>query len=111
MVSPTTQKIFVIAIVLLLLGFLAFKMFTKEPVVLDNTTNIPSTEIVGQDILELVDKLKMISIDKDFFSSSLFNNLKDFTQSIFPEALGRINPFAAIGSDGSSSISTSTRIR
>ena len=108
MVSPKTQQILVILIVLLLLAFLGYKLFTKEPVALDTNVVVSSTEIVGQDILALVEQLKAISIDQDFFSSVLFNNLKDFSQSLFPEARGRVNPFATIGSDGSSFVATST---
>ncbi|MCX6702236.1 MAG: hypothetical protein NTX96_03540 [Candidatus Zambryskibacteria bacterium] len=108
MVSQKTQKILIAMIVLLLLGFLGYKMFTKETVVLENTIVPSNTEIVGQDILSLVEELKAISIDQDFFSNPLFSNLKDFTQTIFPEARGRVNPFAVIGSDGSLSLPQAT---
>ena len=106
MVSPNTQKLAIIIIVLFFFGFFGYKTFTREPVVLEDSAVLSDTEIVGQDILSLVEKLKAISIDQDFFSSASFKNLKDFTQSIFPEARGRLNPFAIIGSDGSLSFST-----
>jgi hypothetical protein len=106
MVSPSTQKIFVTLIVILILGFFGYKTFTQTPVAPNKEVVLSDTEVVGQDILSLVDKLKIISIDQDFFSSPSFRNLKDFTQPIFPEARGRLNPFATIGSDGSSSLDT-----
>jgi ABC-type antimicrobial peptide transport system permease subunit len=101
MVSTTTQKIFVVIIVLLLLTLLGYMMLNGEPKILDETIISSNTEMAGQEILALVDKLEAVSIDQDFFSSLLFNGLKDFTQIIFPEARGRINPFAVIGSEGS----------
>jgi|SRR3989344_5141525 len=114
MVSPKTQKIFVITIVLLLLAFLGYKLLTEEPEVLKTDEVLSDTEIAGQDILALVEKLKVVSIDQAFFSDSLFNNLKDLTQQIFPEVYGRPNPFAVIGSDPApyaSNISTTTDSR
>ncbi|MFA5889242.1 MAG: hypothetical protein WCW47_03535 [Candidatus Paceibacterota bacterium] len=105
MVSPKTQKIFIIAIVLLLLVFFGYRAFTKEPEILvDESTVLSDTEIAGKDILILVEKLKAISIDQNLFSSPMFSNLRDFSQIIFPEAKGRTNPFATIGSDGSFSV-------
>ncbi len=100
MVSPNTQKMFIIAIVLFFLGVVGYKLFTatpEAPVAVDISTS--NTEIAGQDILTLVEKLKTISIDEGLFSSSLFNNLKDYSLELIPELPGRINPFALIGSD------------
>lgn len=106
MVSPTTQKIFIVAVVLLLLGFLGYRMFVEPTVALESDSVLSDTEIASQDILILVDKLEAITIDQNLFSEPMFRNLKDFSQTIFPEAQGRINPFATIGSDGSFSVNT-----
>jgi hypothetical protein len=105
MVSPKTQKIFIALVVLLLLGFLGYKLFVQAPVV-DQTVAASETDTVGQDILVLVGKLNALSIDQNILSSSMFINLIDFTQTIFPEPRGRMNPFAPVGSDGNLSIST-----
>ncbi len=105
MVSPKTQKIFIIVIVLLLLGVFGYRVFTKEPdVLVDESAVLSDTEIAGKDILILVEKLKAISIDQSLFSSPMFSNLRDFSQTVFPESKGRTNPFATIGSDGSFSV-------
>ena len=102
MVSPNTQKIFVIIIVLLLMGFLAFQLITREAEVVDESMiELSSTEKAGQEILALVNKLNTVEIDQSFFRSNLFINLRDFSQAVFPEAKGRTNPFAVVGSDGS----------
>lgn len=94
-------------VVLLLLGFLGYQLFISEPAVLQDADILSDTGIAGQDVLVLVDQLERISIDQNFFLSPLFGNLRDFSQTVLPEARGRINPFAAIGSDSSSSIDTS----
>lgn len=107
MVSPKTQKIFVAVVVLTLLGFLGYQLLVQSPAVPESTGAMSNTEIAGQDILTLVAQLKKISIDQTFFTSPLFKNLKDLTQNVFPEAQGRPNPFAAIGSDSSTSITLS----
>ena len=109
MVSPKTQKIFIALVVFLLLGFIGYKLFVQAPAV-DSTVAASETNTVGQDILVLVKKLDALSIDQNIFSSSMFTNLRDFTQAIFPESRGRLNPFATIGSDGSFSISTQIQV-
>lgn len=103
MVSPTIQKIILILVTLALLGFLGYRSFTSDEVAVLDTGFITGggseSEMVGQDILNLVDKFKKISFDKEFFTSALFYNLRDLSQTIFPEARGRANPFAVIGFD------------
>ena len=108
MVTPNTQKIVVALVVLLILGFLGYKLFVTSP---DTGTNsgtstggvASTTAVEGQDILTLVEKLKNISINQTIFSSNLFNNLTDFSIPISQELQGRTNPFAPIGSDMPSS--------
>ena len=58
-----------------------------------------SSPISGQEILNLTNKLKNISIDQAIFSSKLFLTLKDFGTVLTPELQGRPNPFAPIGTD------------
>jgi hypothetical protein len=99
MVSPKVQKMCVVIVVVFLIGILAYETIIREPEVLDSTIISSSTETAGQDILDLVEKLRAISIDQNFFSDPMFMNLKDFSQNIFPESAGRPNPFAAIGVD------------
>src|SRR5574343_544011 len=108
MISSNTQKILIGLVVFLVLGFLGYKLFMSEPVIPENVdgTVVSDTTSAGQDILDLVDKLNNISIDQDFFSSALFSRLTDFSQIIFPEVRGRVNPFAPIGSDGPLSVNT-----
>jgi hypothetical protein len=98
MVSPAIQKALVIIVLILLLGYLGYSTFiVSTPVT--NEVVVPSSEIVGQDILALVNQLQNLSIDKSIFSSPLFTSLVDLSTEIFPELRGRTNPFAPIGSN------------
>ncbi len=54
---------------------------------------------VGSDILMLLQKLKVVSIDPSLFSSPLLTNLKDSSVQLFSENQGRVNPFALTGLD------------
>lgn len=110
MVSPKLQNILAVVVVLLLLVFLGYKTYTREPEILVADTILSDTDRAGQEIIALVDKLNTVSIDQDLFSSELFNNLKDFSQAIYPEVRGRVNPFALIGADGSSSLKSQTQL-
>jgi len=69
-------------------------------------TDVISTEPLGQDILILAEKLEQISINSEIFSSNLFQTLVDLSIPISPEAQGRPNPFAAVGSDSTQVITT-----
>ncbi len=86
---------------LVVIGILAFFgyqiFFTTPPAAVSVDGTATSTGIVGQDILTLVEKLKVISIDQSIFSSPLFSSLTDFGQTLVPESVGRSNPFAALG--------------
>ncbi len=55
-----------------------------------------SSAPVGEDILELVQKLDYINIDNSIFASALFTNLKDFSVQVVNGEKYRPNPFAPI---------------
>ena len=93
----STQKIIVTLVTFLIVGFLSYTFFIKNTPTIDSVKDLSSEEIAGEDILALVEKLKLISIDQSIFSSPLFNNLKDFGITPTGESQGRVNPFAQIG--------------
>lgn len=110
MVSPNIQKWFVTGVVVFFVAIVGYKLFTTPAVTIGNVDiAVSNTEIVGQDILTLVDKLRMIAIDQLLFSSDLFNNLRDYSSQITPESQGRTNPFALIGSDSTFSTAGGNR--
>lgn len=108
--TPNIKKIIVGVIVTALIGFAGYAFFGKTgPVIITENTegNMSEGEVVGQDILDLVDNLNKIIIDRTVFSSALFFNLIDFSATLYPESLGRTNPFAPIGSDQGVTLNTS----
>lgn len=96
MTTPLMQKIYIVLLTLIALGYFGYNIFSSTPYTTANP-DFSGTPIVGQDILSLVTKLKTISLDQSFFSSPLFIRLQDFSVTLFPESQGRPNPFAPIG--------------
>ena len=87
------------AVLVLAVGYYIYSQNVSTPTdaaVFDTTV---TSQIVGQDILALVEKLRTVSLNPAIFSSTLFNNLRDYSIPINPEARGRPNPFAPIGVD------------
>lgn len=99
MVSPGIQKIIIVIFVLVLLAFFGYQVFLTSYEAPVGEADLSGQEIVGQDILELVDKTEKVKIDVSIFTSDLFTNLVDYQIEIDPELQGRPNPFAPIGSD------------
>lgn len=99
MVSPAIQKIIIALFTILLIAFFGYRVFmskSEEPI---DPLNSVGTVIIGQDILDMVDKTRNLQIDKSLFSSALFGALVDPDIVLDPEPQGRNNPFAVIGSD------------
>ena len=103
--SAKIQKILIVVVLLIMLSFLGYKLFTQQPTSVDDTVTSTGSGVEmdgsSQDILSLVGQLEKIKIkeNKDFFQEPMFMRLTDSSQTIFPEAQGRINPFALIGYD------------
>lgn len=110
------NKIIIGSAFLIALAFFGYSLFASDPrlVAAQDTGTQPigtmpnTSPIIGQDIIDLVNTFKTVSIDPTFFSSPLFRNLKDFTVVLSPESQGRSNPFAPIGGDTSASSQTSS---
>lgn len=105
MFSSSVQKMIIAGIALALIGFFGYQVFVvKIEAPITDDLYISNTEVVGGDILNLVEKTKDLTIDKSIFSSNLFISLVDFNITLSPENKGRPNPFAPIGSDSSSGV-------
>lgn len=48
-------------------------------------------------VLEMLNRLTALKLDRSFFDSPLFRSLQDFGVEVVPEPKGRPNPFAPIG--------------
>lgn len=93
MIPASLQKLLIYIGTLVFVAFIGYRLFTNQVPI---QTELTQSEVVGQDIISLVEQLKMVSIDKSIFSSDIFNSLIDFNVTINPENKGRINPFAPI---------------
>ena len=65
--------------------------------------------VVGAEIISLLDRLDAIKLDTSLFSEATFQSLKDFSIVLRSQAVGRPNPFAAIGTDTSASSQNSSQ--
>ena len=96
--SPTEKKLVWALVIIAVLG-VAYDIFSGSSSATAPTPSATATAPVGQDILALVEKLKVISIDPSIFSSNLFSSLKDSETPLQPEVQGRADPFSLIGVD------------
>ncbi len=98
------QKIltFIFIIALAIAGIYYYRLYGAKiiPVanlVIENNNSAP----VGEDILQLVQRLDYINIDNSIFASALFTSLKDYSVQIVPGERARPNPFAPLAGYGS----------
>ena len=107
-----TQKLIFAITIFAIAGFVIYKSFfggSSAHVTAQNGNATTTIGAEGQDIINMVSKINTISINPELFSSPLFLGLTDFGVSLSPEAQGRPNPFADIGSDsGAQSVATSS---
>lgn len=66
-----------------------------------------ASQAIGSDILELSAKLQTVKLREDIFSSPLYRSLVDFSTPVQNQAVGRANPFDAIGRESGASTQTS----
>ena len=107
MVTPILQKVLASVIVIFVLGYVGFRLYSQTP---DTSAQVPEAEEqIGQNILSLVNQLKTVSIDDSFFTSQILLTLKDYSVLLNPEFQGRPNPFAPIGAETGTQSKASTR--
>lgn len=100
----TLIKRYKLALLLILLAigsFVAYQMLYVDGGITSLLVSQRGTEIsgnvVGREIINLLDELQEISLSRDIFNDPAFRSLIDFEQDILPEPIGRSNPFAPIG--------------
>jgi len=86
------NKTAIVALVILILGFLAYSILFSSDQVEETVTSGENT-----DILELSQELSNISFDQELFTSPGYMMLKDFSAELEAQPTGRSNPFGAIG--------------
>lgn len=89
-------------ILVTLVGMVAFWYLTKP---IDTTTSYLATDVQTTNssdakyIYNILQQMAHVTLDDSIFSNSIFKNLKDNTASFSPQASGRDNPFAPVGTD------------
>jgi len=108
------QKIkqIIIAVVVIVIAFIGFKMFFGSSTSNDKTLTadnaVDQQFVDGQAVLNLLNALNKVTLNDAIFSSAVFKSLVSFARPIPDQVPGRTNPFAPIGSDGSTVRVTST---
>lgn len=79
-------------------GFIAYSVFFKgsdaPPLSQEDVSAAKSA--VDQELIALLLTLKTITLDTALFDDPAFKSLKDFSQELVPEPVGRPNPFAPL---------------
>lgn len=104
----------VVIILVVVIGMIAFWYLgqTNNTATGYLTTDTQTTDVAGaKDIYNILQKMAQVTLDDGIFTSVAFQSLKDNTVSFSPQASGRNNPFAPLGTDTglpSQQISTTT---
>ncbi len=105
-------KQIIIAIVIILVAFFAFKTFFGNETPNDQSLISQSSESSylagGEEILVLLGKLNAIQLDSSIFSNRVFMSLTSFERPLEEQITGRPNPFLPIGRDSVSRVSTTS---
>lgn len=100
MTMPKINKNILLVGALIVVGIAGYFIFaggSAEPAPLTEIQSGSSSQI-GQEIVIELNRLKSLqNINGDLFKNSAFVSLKDFTQIVVPQSVGRSNPFAPIG--------------
>ena len=89
--------------ILLFVGIFAVLVFVYLQFFKNTSQEEPlAVEVVGQgqigeDLVALLFRLQSLKLDQSIFTSPVFRSLKDFSQEIPSEPVGRPNPFAPVG--------------
>ena len=97
--------IIIVIIGVTLFGFLYFSFFgskeSESQLLVNIDVDDPAFFVGGSELLPFVLKLRNIDFDTEVLSSASFASLSDLSVSLQPQPLGRVNPFAPIGTDNS----------
>lgn len=95
----SANRLLIIALIIVaVVGYYIFMSGGDEEAV--STETVVEVPTIGQELVIELNRLKALqNIDDKIFADPVFSSLKDFTQPVVPQPLGRSNPFAPIGSD------------
>ena len=107
MIKQYQNVIFII--VAIIIAFIAYSYFfagKATPILSEET--VSQAAPADQDLISLLLELKAITLDESLFSDATFTSLQDFSKELVPEATGRPNPFAPLGSQAKAPAQTQT---
>lgn len=96
----TLKKILTIFVLLVIIGVATYILFFKaeEPeLIFDDSGNLVTAQVVGADLIALLEELQSVRFDSSFFRSPAFTGLSDYSIDLGVQPQGRNNPFDAIG--------------
>ncbi|MFA6430548.1 MAG: hypothetical protein WC229_01495 [Candidatus Paceibacterota bacterium] len=100
-----------IVVIVVIVGFFVFNYFKNSSVDNSGSSIVAEqrvTEFAGaREILSLLNRMSNVKLDDSIFNDSSFKSLKDTTVVLVGQPVGRNNPFAPLGTDGSRSTSSS----
>lgn len=93
-----------IALIVIAVGATIYFLFFRSKVAPEALTSTSGSSdgspVIGQELVTELNRLKSLrSINKNFFTDPAFVSLKDVTQPVEPQPLGRANPFSPVGAD------------
>jgi hypothetical protein len=95
-------KTLIITVVLIAAGAIFYTLYLKPAggvEILTSSGENAALAPVENDFISMLFELRAVKIDGRIFQDSIFRSLKDYSQDIKPEPVGRRNPFAPIGVD------------
>lgn len=96
---PKQYQNIAFVVVALIIAFVAYTyLFTGKVTPILTEQTISPVASADQDLISLLLQLKAITLDESIFSDQTFTGLEDFSRELIPEAVGRENPFAPLGS-------------
>ena len=104
-------KKIIMPVVLVVILFVAYKMFIKsdeESFGITTTTATDATSALGPEIVKAINQIDSLELDTTIFKNEVLGDLIDRSKVIQPEPKGRLNPFEPIKSSATSSSATST---
>lgn len=98
-------KKWIIGAVVLIILFIVYSVFfnnsssnnSGSDALLSSNTSQRPAEIVGNEIITALNQIEALILDRSLFADPVYRSLKDRSQIIPPEPVGKANPFDPIG--------------
>lgn len=97
------HKMGILVVVVIVIAFVLYSIFFtgEEDEIITSETSEEASIVVGADLLGMLLELKSLTLDSSVFSNEIFRALVDYSVDLAPQPIGRDNPFAPIGFEGS----------